>query len=102
MKKIKSERSFIEYCFFLTPLLPKFIFKLKRNISRITYIDSDIYFFKNPKPIFEEFKKSKKSFFITLHGFHKDFDKSDESGNFCIQFIIIKNSSKAEAIRNEW
>ena len=43
----KKNRSKIEYYFTLTPFLPKYIFK-KFNISKISYLDTDFYFFKNP------------------------------------------------------
>ena len=43
----KKNRSKIEYYFTLTPFLPKYIFK-KFNVSKISYLDTDFYFFKNP------------------------------------------------------
>lgn len=43
----KKNRSTIEYYFTLTPFLPKYIFKIF-NISKISYLDTDFYFFKNP------------------------------------------------------
>ena len=50
LKKVKKKREIIEYYFTLTPFLPKFIFK-KYSISQISYLDSDFYFYQNPKRV---------------------------------------------------
>jgi len=49
----KKNRSLIEYYFTLSPFLPKYIFK-KFNIFEISYLDSDLYFFKNPSKLINE------------------------------------------------
>lgn len=46
--KAKTNRNLIEYYFTLSPFLPLFI-KKKYSISILTYLDSDFYFFKDPK-----------------------------------------------------
>ena len=43
----KKNRSLIEYYFTLSPFLPQYIYK-KFNISQVSYLDADFYFFKNP------------------------------------------------------
>ena len=43
----KKNRNLIEYYFTLSPFLPLYIYK-KFNISQVSYLDSDFYFFKNP------------------------------------------------------
>jgi hypothetical protein len=43
----KKNRNLIEYYFTLSPFLPMYIHK-KFNVSQISYLDSDFYFFKNP------------------------------------------------------
>jgi hypothetical protein len=49
----KKNRSLIEYYFTLSPFLPIYIFK-KLNVFEISYLDSDLYFFKNPSKFISE------------------------------------------------
>lgn len=49
----KKNRSLIEYYFTLSPFLPIYIFK-KFYIFEISYLDSDLYFFKNPSKFMNE------------------------------------------------
>ncbi len=97
---IKKKRKFVEYCWTLTPFLPSYIFK--KRINKITYIDADIFFYKKPSKIIKEFQDSKKSVFITEHGFHKNFDYSSVSGRFCVQYIIFKNNRNSKKILKWW
>ena len=53
LKDAKKNRAKIEYYFTLSPFLPKYIFE-KEGINQITYLDSDFYFFQNPKKIISE------------------------------------------------
>ena len=98
----RNQRSFIEYCWMLTPFLFKYIFEKDKDIKQLTYVDADVFFFKSLKPIFEEFRSSNKDIFITEHGYHKNHDKTNQSGKFCVQFLTFKNNKEAEKVRNEW
>jgi len=49
----KKNRDLIEYYFTLTPFLPKYLHR-KFNINKISYLDSDMYFFKSPLDKIEE------------------------------------------------
>tara|TARA_B100000767_G_scaffold268136_2_gene287932 strand:+ start:9019 stop:9984 length:966 start_codon:yes stop_codon:yes gene_type:complete len=102
MKKAKRNRPFLEYCFYLTPILSEIIFKLDNRIKQVTYVDADIYFFKNPKPIFDEFKKSNKDIFLTLHGFSKESKKLEVNGKFCVQFFIVKKNNFTKYFMQKW
>jgi hypothetical protein len=53
LKDVKKNRATIEYYFTLSPFLPKYIFE-KEGINQITYLDSDFFFFQNPKKIISE------------------------------------------------
>jgi len=105
-KKMKNDyrksRSFIEYCWMLTPFAIKYVLTQDPSIKELTYVDADIFFYKKISPIFDEFKKSDKDVFITEHGYHKDHDKTQTSGKFCVQFLTFKNNDIAEIIRDEW
>ena len=98
----RKNRKFLEYCWMLTPFSMKYVLNQDSNIKEVTYVDADVYFYKDIKPIFEEFNLSNKNIFITEHGYHKKHNKTEISGRFCVQFLIMKNNLNAEIIRNEW
>lgn len=99
--KVKKKRKFVEYCWTLTPFLPDYLFN-KKKIEKVTYLDADIFFFRSPIQIIDEFKKSKKSVYITEHGFHKDNDQSKVSGKFCVQYMIFKKNKSSKKILKWW
>ena len=84
---VKSSRSIAEYCWTVTPFAPDFVFQADSNISRLTYIDADLYFLKSPKPIFQELIASGKSILITEHNYARIYDQSSKAGKFCVQFV---------------
>ena len=98
----RKSRSFIEYCWMLTPFSIKYVLRHDPSIEELTYVDADVFFYKDISPIFDEFKASTKDIFITEHGYHENHNKSQTSGRFCVQFLTFKNTSSAEIIRNEW
>lgn len=98
---IKSSRTRAEYCWTLTPLSPKVVFDSDPDVKRVTYLDADIYFLKSPRPIFDEFEISGKAVMITDHAYDAEYDKSETSGQYCVQFMIFKRDS-SELVRAWW
>jgi len=99
--EVKQKRSKGEYCWTLTPFAPGFVFDADQSIRRVTYIDADMWFRKNPLPIFREFEKSGKAVLITDHNYDPHHDQSEISGRFCVQFIIF-NRNGTDEIRKWW
>ncbi|OLS34755.1 glycosyltransferase [Bacillus sp. MRMR6] len=50
---LRKERQIHEYCWTMKPVLCEYILKKYRNVKRVTYLDSDLYFWENPRQIFE-------------------------------------------------
>lgn len=50
----KSDRTFNEYCWISKPILMLYILTNHDAVTRLTYLDSDIYFFSSYEPIFSE------------------------------------------------
>lgn len=98
--RVKADRSKVEYCWTLTPFAPKFVFEADKNITRVTYIDADLWFLKSPDAIYLEFEKSNKKVLITEHSFMPEGDSSFKAGTYCVQFIVFRKDS--EEIRNWW
>jgi hypothetical protein len=52
---VKPERSRGEYCWTMTPFAFTAVFERQPNIERVTYLDADLYFFRNPQILLKEF-----------------------------------------------
>ncbi|MDH5645696.1 MAG: glycosyl transferase [Candidatus Heimdallarchaeota archaeon] len=99
--EVKKERTRAEYCWTLTPFAPRFVFEASFEVKRVTYIDADMWFLKNPEWIFNELEKSEKNVLITDHAYAAEYDHSATSGQYCVQFVtFIRDSS--EPVRKWW
>jgi len=101
LKNVKMERTSGEYCWTTTPFTPKFVFDSDNSVNRVTYVDADLWFMKNPKPIFQEFEKSGKNILITDHGYSPEYDLTEKSGQYCVQFITFARGD-GEIVRQWW
>lgn len=97
----RQNRSIGEFCWTLTPFVFDFVFDLDSTIDRVTYLDADLWFRKDPTIIFEEFEYSKKSVLITDHGYAPDYDQSTDSGQYCVQFLIF-DRRRSQFLREIW
>jgi hypothetical protein len=99
--RVKPTRSKGEYCWTLTPFAPMFVFQTDASVDRVTYLDADLWFRMHPKPIFDEFDDSAKDVLITEHAYAPEYDQSEISGKYCVQFIIFTRKG-GEAVREWW
>ena len=99
--KAKQDRSVAEYCWTLTPFAPRFVFEADASVRRVTYLDADIWFLKNPSPLFAEYEASGAKAFITDHGYAPEYDQSATSGQYCVQYMIFERDA-AEPVRQWW
>jgi hypothetical protein len=101
LRTLRDQRSFREYCWTVTPSVPKFVFNIDANVKRVTYVDADLWFRKDPRSIFNEFSDSKKSVLITDHHYAPEFDQSSISGQYCVQFMTFVRDD-SEIVRSHW
>jgi hypothetical protein len=95
---LKKIRSRVEYCWTLTPYSIQYAIK-KYNLDSCTYLDSDIYFFNNPKILLDEAEKN--SIIITEHRYTPICDQTKTNGKYCVQFMFFRNDKDGmEAL--EW
>jgi len=91
-----------EYCWTITPIAPKIIFKIDKKMKSVTYVDADMFFLKNPRNLINKFLKSNKQILFTNHDFNsKDRFKEKIFGKFCVQFMTFKKNG-SEKIRSIW
>jgi len=98
---IKPTRSKGEYCWTLTPFAPRFVFEANSEVSRVTYLDADLWFRKNPVAIFSEFDGSGKNVLITDHAYAPEYDQSATSGQYCVQFMTFTRNG-GEVVLKWW
>ncbi|NOV29884.1 glycosyl transferase [Methylomonas sp. ZR1] len=98
---VKRQRTIAEYCWTLTPFTPRFVFASDPSVQRVTYLDADLWFRKNPKQIFWEFEESGKQLLITDHAYAPEYDRSATSGQYCVQFMIFQREG-GEEVRRWW
>jgi hypothetical protein len=100
LRRVKGERSRMEYCWTLTPFAPRFVFEADPTVQRATYVDADLWFCQSPAPIFRELEQSQKQVLITEHAYAPQYDQTTMSGRFCVQFITFTRSG--ESVRKWW
>jgi hypothetical protein len=98
---VKSSRTKGEYCWTLTPFAPRFVFEVDIEVARVTYIDADLWFRKDPALIFREFNASGKQVLITDHAYAPEYDHSKISGQYCVQFMTFVRDG-SEIVRGWW
>ena len=72
------------------------------DVSEVTYLDSDIFFFASPNLLLDEFHKSGMDVLITEHRYTKEYDQTATSGKYCVQFMTFKNNAKGLNVLNWW
>ena len=98
---VKPTRTRGEYCWTLTPFAPRFVFEADDDVQRVTYLDADLWFRRNPAPIFRELEASGKKVLITEHAYAPEHDRAAESGRFCVQFLTVTRDG-GEIVRKWW
>jgi hypothetical protein len=94
----KKNRSIVEYYFTLTPFICRYVLE-KFNLDQITYLDSDIFFFKNPKDLYSFIDECNHDIFITKHD-NKKFEK--KYGSFNVGWIVFFNTSNSIKCLEDW
>jgi hypothetical protein len=97
--KIKTTRSAVEYCWTCTPSIILFCIN-KYALPSCTYIDADMIFYHDPIILIEEMGSN--SILISEHRYTKDYDQSEYSGIYCVQFMCFKNNNQGMTALNWW
>jgi len=99
LKEAKKDRTKGEYCWTCGSASIKYCIE-KFNLDQCTYLDSDIYFYSDPKILLDEMKD--KSVLITEHRYTPKYDQTATSGKYCVQFVSFKNNKRGMAVLNWW
>jgi hypothetical protein len=99
---VKSGRSRAEYCWTLTPFTAKAVFDRDPTALRATYVDADVFFLADPRVLLDELDQSAKHVLITEHAYAPEYDRSHDSGRFCVQFLTFDRSDRAREVMRWW
>ncbi|MDC0479160.1 hypothetical protein OAN35_03020 [Flavobacteriaceae bacterium] len=100
LKITKSIRTKVEYYYSAKGFICHYILSKSDDIKSITYLDSDLFFFSNPKPIFDELNGA--SIGITKHNFHWLCLHQKKYGLFNAGWITFKKDLKGIKCLEDW
>lgn len=102
--KLKGERSKAEYCWTCTPVVIEYVLK-HYGEPNCTYIDADLYFFRNPQILFDEISEANANIVITEHRFKNNWNGRRlcrRSGRYCVEFNYFDQSAHAKDALSWW
>jgi hypothetical protein len=97
---VKNTRSLIEYYFTCSPCLPSFVLSRYAGVDRITYLDADLYFFRDPSDIFDEIEHS--SIAIIPHRFPLTFVHREQFGIYNVGWVSFRRDKSGIACLSKW
>lgn len=98
--RVKPDRSRIEYYFTCTPFLISHIIKEFHDVSLITYLDSDLFFFDDPAPIYSEM--SDRSIAIIEHRFPPRLSELERLGKYNVGWVSFRRDPNGQACLEWW
>ena len=94
LRKARDNRSLVEYYWTCTPSLVLYLLSRLRDANLITYVDSDLYFFSDPGPLYAELEGA--SIAIHEHRFAADYAYLRKtSGTYNVGLVAFRNDSHA-------
>jgi hypothetical protein len=96
----KSNRTFVEYIFTLSPFLPLYVLNKFPNIERITTLDADLYFISNPNEVINSLKNFEIG--ITPHSFPPELSYLEKHGIYNVSFQSFPRTDNAISCLNNW
>jgi hypothetical protein len=101
LQSVKSDRTQVEYYWTCTPSLPLYILKHYQEVEIITYLDGDLYFFADPKPLYEELGGN--SILIISHRYApKRLHLSHTSGIYNVGWLSFRRDQQGLACLEWW
>ncbi len=100
LKIAKLNRNRIEYFFTCSPAVCNYVMDQFDFIDSITYLDADLYFFSDPKKVFDEIENN--SIAIIEHRFHWTTKRQLKYGRFNVGWVTFKNDSEGKKCLIQW
>lgn len=101
LAKARTDRSSVEYFWTCTPSVMLFVLGREPAIQAITYLDADLYFFSDPRPIFEEFANG--SILIVGHRYSQEYTHFEVSaGIYNVGLMVFRRDSDGLGCLRWW
>jgi hypothetical protein len=100
LKRIKEQRTPVEYCFTCKPSLALYVLKQCESASQVIYMDADIYFFASPESLYDQMQEM--SIAITPHRFGRAMVHLEKYGKYNAGWILFKKDDNGLACLNWW
>ena len=96
----RSSRSQIEYYFTCSPAWILFVLESNPDAEWATYLDSDLFFFASPDPIYEEMKDA--AFGIIPHRFSRGLEGQRRFGLYNVGWVSVRRRDDGIAALRWW
>ena len=104
LMKIKEVRGRAEFCWTCTSHLIHFVLT-EMNEEICTYVDADMYFYRDPQFEITKMLEAKKDVYIVPHWFTNkriDLKIANQSGLYCVEFNTFTKSKESLNVLNSW
>ena len=96
----RPSRSVIEYYFTLTPAWIRFVLNGEAWLEWVTYLDSDLFFFASPDPIYDEMNGA--AFGIIPHRFARGLEDQRRFGLYNVGWISVRKRDDGISALDWW
>ena len=96
----KATKTIVDYSFTLKPCLVGYLLARLANGELLTYLDSDLYFYADPEPLFKELERG--SVGIIPHRFPREFEHMEIHGIYNAGWVSIRNDEQGRACNDWW
>jgi len=96
----RPTRSTIEYYFTCSPAWKLYVVRNEPEAEWITYLDSDLFFFASPDPVYEEMGNA--SFGIIPHHFTRRLSQMQRFGIYNVGWVSVRNCDEGVAALRWW
>jgi hypothetical protein len=99
---VKRDRSFVEYYWTATPMLPKYIFNSHPEVLKLAYLDADLFFYSDIQAIYSEWGDG--SIYLIPHRFAPEHRESGEleAGLYNVGFVGFRKTDSGLAAIEKW
>lgn len=103
LREARATRSYGEYCWTLASHAFSFVFDRAPAVTRLTYVDADVYFLADPATLLQELSASGKQVMITEHAYAPQWANfARTAGTYCVQFVTFQRTPDALALLARW
>lgn len=99
---VRPTRSRVEYYFSATPSVVRFVFDNAQDVEQITYLDSDLYFFADPAPLFRELELGNGAIGIIGHRFPERLKEREKYGIYNVGWLTFSRDPRGLSCLEDW